>query len=171
MVRFCFVVTELKAHILTFNLLRFQYPIGKMLSQVPQGQIMPYLEQILTPHLLALQEMASQEPSVAAKPRLIFIFKLLTSLFQSLDISKDQEHPPPERARNQSQPLTVLYPQLMPYIKGISMKWTLDIDVMDAVWTFVKQVTCSVHISHERNQFCFCFFLNPTPSSEVNIFL
>jgi len=117
------------------------YPIGKMLSQVPQGQIMPYLEQILTPHLLALQEMASQEPSVAAKPRLIFIFKLLTSLFQSLDISKDQEHPPPERARNQSQPLTVLYPQLMPYIKGISMKWTLDIDVMDAVWTFVKQVT------------------------------
>ena len=141
-----------------------------MLSQVPEGQIMPYLEQILTPQLLALQEMTSQEPSVAAKPRLIFIFKLLTSLFQSLDISKDQEHTPPERARNQSQPLTVLYPQLMPYVKRISMKWTLDTDVMDAVWTFVKQVTCSVHILHERSRFCSCLCLNPTPCSKLMSF-
>ena len=121
--------------------MKFQYPIGKMLSQIPQGQIMPYLEQILTPHLLALQEMTSQEPTAVAKPRLIFIFKLLTSLFQSLDISQGQEHPQAKSARNQSQPLTILYPQLMPYIKGISMRWTLDSDVMDAVWTFVKQVT------------------------------
>ena len=117
-----------------------------MLSQVPQGQIMPYLEQILTPHLLALQEMTSQEPTSAAKPHLIFIFKLLTSLFQSLDISKGQEHhQQAESARNQSQPLTILYPQLMPYVKRIALKWTLDSDVMDAVWTFVKQVTCLVH--------------------------
>ena len=132
---------------------------------------MPYLEQILTPHLLALQEMTSQEPTAAAKPRLIFIFKLLTSLFQSLDISKGQEHTQAESARNQSQPLTILYPQLMPYVKGISVKWTLDSDVMDAVWTFVKQVTRLVYMykKHERSELNLLLndFNPPDSSSDI----
>ena len=117
-----------------------------MLSQIPQGQIMPYLERILTPHLMALEEISSQETTAGARPRLVFIFKLLTSLFQSMEIAKGQEHPQAGCAQNQSQsqPLVILYPQLMPYIKSISFKWTLDTDVMDALWTFVKQVKCSV---------------------------
>ena len=41
---------------------------------------------------------------------------------------------------NQTQPLTVLYPQLLPLIKNISLKYTRESDVMDAVWTFIKQV-------------------------------
>ena len=123
--------------------IRLMYPIGKMLSQIPQGQIMPYLESILTPHLMALQEMSSQETTAGAKPRLVFIFKLLTSLFQSMEIAKGQEHPQAGGAQIQSrsQPLVILYPQLMPYIKSISFKWAHDTDVMDALWTFVKQVT------------------------------
>ena len=50
---------------------------------------------------------------------------------------------------NQTQPLTVLYPQLLPLIKTISFKYTRESDVMDAVWTFIKQVihTCTVQIT------------------------
>ncbi len=118
------------------------YPIGKMLSLVPQDQTMPYLEQVLTPYLMGLQEISQQpEPTVAAKPRLIFIFKLLTTLFQSLDVAKNKSESAAEGQTQQTvQPLSILFPQLMPCIKNVAFKWVRDVDVMEAVWTFIKQV-------------------------------
>lgn len=81
------------------------FPIGKMLSLIPPAQIMPHLQQILTPYITALQEIsnAQQDPSPAAtKVRLVFIFKLLTSLFQSLDIAKARDNKP-QKNQNQGQ--------------------------------------------------------------------
>jgi hypothetical protein len=119
--------------------IRLMYPIGKMLSLIPQDQVMPYLERVLTPYLVVLNEISLQEPTAASKPRVIFVFKLLTCLFQSLDVAKSKEAESAQK--QQPQPLTLLFPQLLPMIKIIAFKWLRDADAMDAVWTFIKQAS------------------------------
>lgn len=123
--------------------IRLMYPVGKMLSVIPQAEVMPYMEQFLMPYLTNLQQLSQQAPSAVDKPKVIFVFKVLTSLFQSLD-SKKRESEKAESVQQQApaqQPLTVVFPQLMPLIKSVAFKWNKDADVMDAVWVLVKQMT------------------------------
>merc|ERR1712029_634114 len=49
---------------------RLMYSIGKMLSLMPQDQILPRLEPILSPYLQELNNMSNAPPAPHAKPNM-----------------------------------------------------------------------------------------------------
>ena len=72
----------------TGECVRLMYPLGKMLSLLPPPQILPRLEPLLSGHLQALQQLSKGPPDQNSKARLLFVLKLLTMLFTTLDIAR-----------------------------------------------------------------------------------
>ena len=122
---------------------RLMYSVGKMLSLMPPEQILPKLEPILSPYLAELQSIAGQEPTPQLKPRVDFILKLLTTLFQSLEIqTKNGENQLTEVQKQQLQqqnPVFVLFPQIYPLLKQIAEKWIRDADIIETMCNLLKQ--------------------------------
>ncbi|TRY79407.1 hypothetical protein TCAL_07050 [Tigriopus californicus] len=120
---------------------RLMYPIGKMLSMMPQEEIMGTMESILTPYITELRSLSAQEPNVQLKTRVVFILKLLTTLFQALNLNPKEEGDKVESQQNPKriQPMITLFPQLFPLVKDVAARWVRDEEVMDTVWGFLKQ--------------------------------
>ena len=78
----------------TGECVRLMYPLGKMLSLLPPPQILPRLEPLLSGHMQALQQLSKGPPDQNSKARLLFVLKLLTMLFTTLDIARyfDSSH-------------------------------------------------------------------------------
>ena len=72
----------------TGECVRLMYPLGKMLSLLPPPQILPRLEPLLSGHMQALQQLSKGPPDQNSKARLLFVLKLLTMLFTTLDIAR-----------------------------------------------------------------------------------
>eukprot|EP00095_Tigriopus_kingsejongensis_P012065 maker-scaffold60_size442463-snap-gene-0.27 protein:Tk12065 transcript:maker-scaffold60_size442463-snap-gene-0.27-mRNA-1 annotation:"Importin-13" len=120
---------------------RLMYPIGKMLSMMGQDEIMANLGSILTPYITELRTIATQDPNVQLRARVLFIMKLLTTLFQALDLNPKEEGDKVEAQQipKRTQPIITLFPQLFPLVKDVAARWVRDEDVMDTVWGFLKQ--------------------------------
>ena len=74
----------------TGECVRLMYPLGKMLSLLPPPQILPRLEPLLAGHMQALQQLSKGPPDQNSKARLLFVLKLLTMLFTTLDIARSE---------------------------------------------------------------------------------
>jgi hypothetical protein len=72
----------------TGECIRLMYPLGKMLSLLPPHTILPRLEPLLSSHMQALDQLSKSTPDQNSKNRLLFILKLLTMLFTTLDIAR-----------------------------------------------------------------------------------
>ena len=112
------------------------YSIGKMLSLMPQEQILPRLEPILSPYLQELDNVSNQTPSPHAKPKVDFVFKLLTMLIQSLEPPQQQNE---NAAAKTNMPVQVLFPQIYPIIKRVAEKWYKDSDVIECMCNLLNQ--------------------------------
>ena len=107
---------------------RLMYSIGKMLSLMPPDQVLTRLEPILSPYLQEMTSLSSQPPSPHTKPKIDFIFKLLTTLFQSLESSQQSSYP-----------VQVLFPQIYPLIKQLAQNWIQDPDVIECLCNLLGQ--------------------------------
>ena len=115
------------------------YPIGKMISLSPQEEILPALEPILSPFLIELQQLTGQAQSAQVKTRLMYLLKVLTTLFQALCLNNSNKNKSPANSNSQQEPATVLMPQIVPILKSVADKWIEDEEVMDAIWMLIKQ--------------------------------
>jgi hypothetical protein len=113
------------------------YPIGKMLSQLPENEILPRLEPILTPFLIELQvihliilrltivmfllvetifqSMNSLESNPHTKSKTTYNIKLISSLFQSIDVKPKIE----KMALSNQTTIGVIFPQILPLLQQV----------------------------------------------------
>ena len=122
---------------------RLMYSVGKMLSLMPPDQILPKLEPIISPYLAELQSIAGQEATPQLKPRVDFILKLLTTLFQSLEIptknGESEQSIAQKQEMQQKNPVVILFPQIYPLLKQIAEKWIRDPDIIETMCNLLKQ--------------------------------
>ena len=128
---------------------RLMYPLGKMLSLLPPADILPRLEPILAAHLTALSSLAKQPPDQNSKSRAVFVLKLLTMLFTTLDIARrDNDQPEseagvtmvdPGSGQTIQQPVLLILKQLLPVYQDLTTTYTGDGEVSEAVCSNLKQ--------------------------------
>uniref|UniRef100_A0A674BC23 Importin-13 n=1 Tax=Salmo trutta TaxID=8032 RepID=A0A674BC23_SALTR len=108
--------------------------LGFLLSALPMEEILGSLTTLITPHIQRLDTLAHQEPSPTAKLSIIHILGMLSSLFTTLDISRQDEGSEgttPAQAR--PNPVVVVLQQVFTLIQTILSKWLSDSEVVEAV--------------------------------------
>ena len=122
---------------------RLMYPIGKMISLGPTENVLPGLEPILTPFFVELQTLSQQGQSAQARSRILYILKVLTTLFQALCLGNSNRKQPKQQQLEATaqDPATVLVPQILPLLKAVGDKWIDDEDIMDSTWMLIKQTS------------------------------
>merc|ERR1719178_99015 len=98
------------------------YPLGKMLSLLPPATILPRLHPIVAKPLEELHQLSKGPPDNNAKARLLFVLKLLTMLFTTLDIARREDDQPesesvpavdPGSGERMEQPVLVILKQCL----------------------------------------------------------
>jgi len=134
----------------TGEVIRLMYPLGKMLSLLPAQQILPRLEPILAPHLQLLSSLTANgapAPDPTSRQKIIFVLKLLSTLFQTLNINRradDQPESDMSQLRNSQgepvdQPVFIIVKQLLPLLEKVCASNTADTEIIDAVCAVLKQ--------------------------------
>ena len=127
---------------------RLMYPLGKMLSLMNPHEILPRLEPVLACHMAALDHLSKAPPDQNNKNRIIFILKLLTMLFTTLDIARRDDDQPESEVRpavdpgsgeKVEQPVLVILTQLLPVYQQLCSQYTTDPDITEAVCSNLKQ--------------------------------
>ena len=123
------------------NAVRFMYPVGKMLSLMPQEEMTEKLERVVTPYVKELEELLGKEPDAKNKARTIFLLKLFTTLFQSLvHVDKENENKAESlQTPRPVQPTLALFPRIFPIVRAVTRVSVRDPEVMEAVWNLLKQ--------------------------------
>uniref|UniRef100_A0A4W5M3Q7 Importin-13 n=1 Tax=Hucho hucho TaxID=62062 RepID=A0A4W5M3Q7_9TELE len=108
--------------------------LGFLLSALPMEEILGSLTTLITPHIQRLDTMAHQEPSPTAKLSIIHILGMLSSLFTTLDISRqDEGSEGTTTAQARPNPVVVVLQQVFTLIQTILSKWLSDSEVVEAV--------------------------------------
>ncbi|RZC40401.1 importin-13, partial [Asbolus verrucosus] len=116
---------------------RLMYSIGKVLSILPVPRIMEYLNIILAPSFKEMQEFINVEPSPAVKTSLITRLKVLSALFNSLCVKKNQ-------TQILEQPSVLVMQNTMPLYKVIGEKYCTSNDVMEELSILFKYVVTTL---------------------------
>ena len=103
------------------------------------------LEPILSPYLQELNNVSNQDPSPHAKPKVDFVFKLLTMLIQSLEPPQNDEQQNNAPAKP-NLPVQVLFPQIYPIIKRVAEKWYRDSDVIECMCNLLNQCVQTLQV-------------------------
>jgi len=128
---------------------RLMYPLGKMLSLLSPPEILPRLEPILTSHLQALDTISKATPDQNGKSRALFVLKLLTMLFTTLDIARREDDMPesdsrvaridPGSGQKIEQPVFVILKQMLPVYQQLCSQYNNDAEITEAVCSNLKQ--------------------------------
>jgi len=129
---------------------RLMYPLGKMLSLLSPHEILPRLEPVLTGHLQMLDTISKAPPDQNGKSRALFILKLLTMLFTTLDIVRREDDMPesdsrvatridPGSGQKVEQPVLVILKQMLPVYQQLCSQYNNDPDLTEAVCSNLKQ--------------------------------
>uniref|UniRef100_A0A3B3B770 Importin 13b n=1 Tax=Oryzias melastigma TaxID=30732 RepID=A0A3B3B770_ORYME len=128
--------------------------LGFLLSALPVEDILRNLHSLITPYIQQLEKLADETPNPANKLAIIHILGLLSNLFTTLDISKQDdesadgtappaEKPPPTPGPN---PVVVVLQQVFALIQKVLSKWLNDSQVVEAVCAiFEKSVKTLLH--------------------------
>ncbi|XP_071372467.1 importin-13-like [Centroberyx affinis] len=126
--------------------------LGFLLSALPVEEILGSLHSLITPHVQRLDTLAQQEPNPTNKLSIIHILGMLSSLFTTLDISRQSDglegaatsrHTPSQATHN---PVVVVLQQVFTLIQTILSKWLDDSEVVEAVCgVFEKSVRTLLH--------------------------
>ena len=103
------------------------------------------LEPIISPYLQELNNVSNQDPSPHAKPKVDFVFKLLTMLIQSLEPPQNDEQQNNAPAKP-NLPVQVLFPQIYPIIKRVAEKWYRDSDVIECMCNLLNQCVQTLQV-------------------------
>ena len=126
---------------------RLMYPLGKMLSLLPPAAILPRLHPVIAKPLEELHQLSKGPPDANAKARLLFVLKLLTMLFTTLDIHHQDDQPESEaavsivdsRGEKVEQPVLVILRQCLPVYQQLCTTYSTDSEISEAVCLNLKQ--------------------------------
>ena len=105
------------------------------------------LEPILSPYLQELDTVSNQAPTPHSKPKVDFIFKLLTMLIQSLEPPQNEENGAGGGGGLKTNlPVQVLFPQIYPIIKRVAEKWFQDADVIECMCNLLNQCVQTLQV-------------------------
>ncbi len=128
---------------------RLMYPIGKMISFLPPEEVLREMEAMLAPYLVELETAVSS--ATQDKAQALFVLKMVTTLFQSLDAKPSEkaaaasasssssgpnQPPPPPRLAS---PIATLLNRVLPLADAASKTWYSDEEAMDAIYLLLKQ--------------------------------
>ncbi|XP_041967527.1 importin-13 isoform X2 [Alosa sapidissima] len=127
--------------------------LGFLLSALPVEEILSNLHSLITPYIQQLEKLADETPNPSNKLAIIHILGLLSNLFTTLDITKqddesgDRQPPvkstPPPTGPN---PVVVVLQQVFALIQTVLSKWLNDSQVVEAVCAiFEKSVKTLLH--------------------------
>lgn len=132
----------------TGECVRLMYPLGKMLSLLPPPQILPRLSPLLSGHIQFLEQLSKSTPDQNSKARLLFVLKLLTMLFTTLDITRREDDQPeseasplvdPGSGERVQQPVLIILKQCLPMYLALCSNYSQDPEVSEAVCLNLKQ--------------------------------
>uniref|UniRef100_A0A8C7GK95 Importin-13 n=1 Tax=Oncorhynchus kisutch TaxID=8019 RepID=A0A8C7GK95_ONCKI len=128
--------------------------LGFLLSALPVEEILRNLHSLITPYIQQLEKLADETPNPSNKLAIIHILGLLSNLFTTLDISKQEDEsgegtappvktaPPPPGPN----PVVVVLQQVFALIQTVLSKWLNDSQVVEAVCAiFEKSVRTLLH--------------------------
>uniref|UniRef100_A0A672J8W1 Importin-13 n=1 Tax=Salarias fasciatus TaxID=181472 RepID=A0A672J8W1_SALFA len=128
--------------------------LGFLLSALPVEDILRNLHSLITPYIQQLEKLADETPNPSNKLAIIHILGLLSNLFTTLDISKQDDESadgsappvktvPPTPGPN---PVVVVLQQVFALIQTVLSKWLNDSQVVEAVCAiFEKSVKTLLH--------------------------
>uniref|UniRef100_A0A8C2CJH6 Importin-13 n=1 Tax=Cyprinus carpio TaxID=7962 RepID=A0A8C2CJH6_CYPCA len=127
--------------------------LGFLLSALPVEEILRNLHSLITPYIQQLEKLAGETPNPSNKLAIIHILGLLSNLFTTLDITKQEEESgenappiksvPPQTGPN---PVVVVLQQVFALIQTVLSKWLNDSQVVEAVCAiFEKSVKTLLH--------------------------
>uniref|UniRef100_A0A673FNN9 Importin-13 n=1 Tax=Sinocyclocheilus rhinocerous TaxID=307959 RepID=A0A673FNN9_9TELE len=127
--------------------------LGFLLSALPVEEILRNLHSLITPYIQQLEKLAGETPNPSNKLAIIHILGLLSNLFTTLDITKQEEEsgenaPPIKSAPPQTgpNPVVVVLQQVFALIQTVLSKWLNDSQVVEAVCAiFEKSVKTLLH--------------------------
>uniref|UniRef100_A0A8C8MAJ1 Importin-13 n=1 Tax=Oncorhynchus tshawytscha TaxID=74940 RepID=A0A8C8MAJ1_ONCTS len=110
--------------------------LGFLLSALPVEEILRNLHSLITPYIQQLEKLADETPNPSNKLAIIHILGLLSNLFTTLDISKQED---------ESGEVGV-FSQVFALIQTVLSKWLNDSQVVEAVCAiFEKSVRTLLH--------------------------
>ena len=95
--------------------------------------------------LQELDTVSNQAPTPHSKPKVDFIFKLLTMLIQSLEPPQNEENGAGGGLKT-NLPVQVLFPQIYPIIKRVAEKWFQDADVIECMCNLLNQCVQTLQV-------------------------
>ncbi|MBN3302222.1 IPO13 protein, partial [Amia calva] len=126
--------------------------LGFLLSALPVEEILRNLHSLITPYIQQLEKLADETPNPSNKLAIIHILGLLSNLFTTLDVTRQEEEgegappaktTPPEPGPN---PVVVVLQQVFALIQTVLSKWLNDSQVVEAVCAiFEKSVKTLLH--------------------------
>uniref|UniRef100_W5MXA0 Importin-13 n=1 Tax=Lepisosteus oculatus TaxID=7918 RepID=W5MXA0_LEPOC len=126
--------------------------LGFLLSALPVEEILRNLHSLITPYIQQLEKLADETPNPSNKLAIIHILGLLSNLFTTLDVTRQEEEgegappvktAPPEPGPN---PVVVVLQQVFALIQTVLSKWLNDSQVVEAVCAiFEKSVKTLLH--------------------------
>ncbi|XP_066533731.1 importin-13 [Hoplias malabaricus] len=127
--------------------------LGFLLSALPVEDILRNLHSLITPYIQQLEKLAEETPNPSNKLAIIHILGLLSNLFTTLDITKQEEEsgesaPPVKSAQPPTgpNPVVVVLQQVFALIQTVLSKWLNDSQVVEAVCAiFEKSVKTLLH--------------------------
>uniref|UniRef100_A0A3Q2TWA6 Importin-13 n=1 Tax=Fundulus heteroclitus TaxID=8078 RepID=A0A3Q2TWA6_FUNHE len=128
--------------------------LGFLLSALPVEDILRNLHSLITPYIQQLEKLADETPNPSNKLAIIHILGLLSNLFTTLDISKQDDESadgsaPPVKATPPPpgpNPVVVVLQQVFALIQKVLSKWLNDSQVVEAVCAiFEKSVKTLLH--------------------------
>uniref|UniRef100_A0A672RDQ1 Importin 13 n=1 Tax=Sinocyclocheilus grahami TaxID=75366 RepID=A0A672RDQ1_SINGR len=127
--------------------------LGFLLSALPVEEILRNLHSLITPYIQQLEKLSEETPNPSNKLAIIHILGLLSNLFTTLDITKQEEEsgenaPPIKSAPPQTgpNPVVVVLQQVFALIQTVLSKWLNDSQVVEAVCAiFEKSVKTLLH--------------------------
>uniref|UniRef100_A0A8C7G1D7 Importin 13 n=1 Tax=Oncorhynchus kisutch TaxID=8019 RepID=A0A8C7G1D7_ONCKI len=128
--------------------------LGFLLSALHVEEILRNLHSLITPYIQQLEKLADETPNPSNKLAIIHILGLLSNLFTTLDISKQEDEsgestaPPVKTAPLPPgpNPVVVVLQQVFALIQTVLSKWLNDSQVVEAVCAiFEKSVKTLLH--------------------------
>uniref|UniRef100_A0A8C7SLH2 Importin-13 n=1 Tax=Oncorhynchus mykiss TaxID=8022 RepID=A0A8C7SLH2_ONCMY len=115
--------------------------LGFLLSALPVEEILRNLHSLITPYIQQLEKLADETPNPSNKLAIIHILGLLSNLFTTLDISKQEDE-----SGEVFSVVVVVLQQVFALIQTVLSKWLNDSQVVEAVCAiFEKSVRTLLH--------------------------